>query len=619
MSTTMLLFNKCSVVVTTLLLFSTNHGVCSLPNIIVMQPDDMEFYDDWSPPPNNPKVPNKKNNFPAGWQLPNIDKLRTNGLWMKQAYAASPMCGTSRYSTLTGRYPARSASSRNINTIKGEDVAYVTIPTTKLTDDDGLNDCSEDNLAAVLQASGLYRTGMFGKWHLSKFNEGQFTYAGAQTTVEGCGFDKVDGLYVNNLEVNSAEYNNIHDGSFSHNMEWVTETAIEFINDDTTWGDKPFFMYFNPTAPHTPSIEEALSISCRNTANIDINPIDEPVVKGMTLEKGGCENYRDYVKSRGTSNGEYGAIWVDDAVGAIYQALEDKGVLDNTIILFQLDHGKKLKFALYENGVRIPQFVHYPDGISPGSEFDAPVSTIDVAPTMLEFAGVTVTYEMDGTSWKDAILNSTTEEEWKAKRCLFFEADKDKVVRCGCYKYLDFYKYRTTSRTHRYGVAEGYSTNASNLFDLCDEGTSYVTDNTNNMERDGANVAALNSCTATDMETLLQCYADRVDYREVPDYTPCPYVNSCSTSSFPSNAPTTTSMDVPTDAPTASSVGDSTSSFPSNAPTTTSMDVPTDAPTASSVGEEDEEDLSQEALNTALELLLAIMNFLLSLFSLGES
>ena len=68
------------------------------PNIIVMQPDDLQYYDEWSPPPNNPSRANEVLATPSVG-LPNMEFLK-NGLHMLQAYTVSPMCGTSRYSTM---------------------------------------------------------------------------------------------------------------------------------------------------------------------------------------------------------------------------------------------------------------------------------------------------------------------------------------------------------------------------------------------------------------------------------------------------------------------------------------------------------------------------------------
>ena len=74
---------------------------------------------------------------------------------------------------------------------------------------------------------------MVGKWHLSSVRDSSYTYTGAQDTVADCGFDFVEGLYMENFNEDESSYNNYHDGSFSHNMEWVTAEAIDFITEDS--------------------------------------------------------------------------------------------------------------------------------------------------------------------------------------------------------------------------------------------------------------------------------------------------------------------------------------------------------------------------------------------------
>lgn len=189
-------------------------------NIIIMQPDDLLFYDEWGAPPNIPNQSNLRTNMPSAG-MPNIERLRLNGLQMMQAYTASPMCGTSRYSTITGKYPSRAETNSG-------NPSVVTIPTTKL---DG-NDCTQENLAAEFKANG-YRTAMIGKWHLSRISRTDYTYEGAVETVKQCGFDSVAGLYVENLVAEPENFNAYSDGTFSHNMEWITHEAIQIINEDS--------------------------------------------------------------------------------------------------------------------------------------------------------------------------------------------------------------------------------------------------------------------------------------------------------------------------------------------------------------------------------------------------
>lgn len=207
-------------------------------------------------------------------------------------------------------------------------------------------------------------------------------------------------------------------------MEWVTAKAIDFIKDSTT--DDPFLLYFNPTVPHSGgNVFNALFDStCRDTPGGDYDT--DFLIKGMSLEYGSCTAYRDFVGERAGAQDspldetnaqqlqELGAIWLDDAVGALFHALADKGrwqslwcplfseylslgIFDNTLIIFQMDHGLEAKNTLFENGVRIAQFVHYPKELGTGGgESEALVSTIDVAPTIMGFAGSGVTSLRNG-------------------------------------------------------------------------------------------------------------------------------------------------------------------------------------------------------------------------------
>ena len=115
----------------------------------------MPFYDAWGPPPDNPSAANRKSQIPKAG-LPYIESLRKNGLQMMQAYTSSAMCGTSRFSTLTSRYPSRAKSNRGDGDAKAPSI--VTIPTTKIVDDD----CARDNIAVQFRDNG-YRTAMIGE------------------------------------------------------------------------------------------------------------------------------------------------------------------------------------------------------------------------------------------------------------------------------------------------------------------------------------------------------------------------------------------------------------------------------------------------------------------------
>jgi len=459
---------------------------------------------------------------------------------MTNAYAASTMCGTSRYSTLTGRLPSRSSYGRNIDkglierSILADDettslfVRDVIIPKTKLEDVMGVedpNDCTSNNIAAVLQQHG-YSTGVVGKWHLDAntlSGEGLYeNYPQVQEDIRRCGFDFAEAIYRENL--GGSMNVNVDGDPVTHNMEHVTAEAIRFIqqavnganqsennnengNNDTS---NPFFLYFNPTVPHSSGdvTDALLQANCKDTVQGRLS--EAPFVPyGMTAtmdagENASCRKYRKTVLERASAaaaaSGDSGkpvdddklagAVWVDDAIGSLFETLEALNILNNTFVLFQLDHGMDAKGSLFEGGSRIVQFVHYPDRIKVGGseeptqqqqqqgwKFEGLVSTIDVAPTLMSLAGIPLTppitegaddgngsidekhrYDMDGKSWfsdvvaanigEDKESNSFQQQEQQQnysrkinknyfeERCVFVEEGLDRSVRCGCYKYI---------------------------------------------------------------------------------------------------------------------------------------------------------------------------------------
>lgn len=114
---------------------------------------------------------------------------------------------------------------------------------------------------------------------------------------------------------------------------------------------------------------------------------------------------------------------------------------------------------------------------------DSPVATIDIGPTLFDFAGITPSYEMDGISWRNAIDSLTFESYLTDDRCLFFELYKDRAVRCGCNKYLNLYSQDDPlSTTYKRGLRFGYSIDLDYVYDFCGGGNEYITDPATNME-----------------------------------------------------------------------------------------------------------------------------------------
>lgn len=546
------------------------------PNVIIMQPDDLQFYEDWTPPAHI-QTKGQAQQYPPNSDLPNMNRLRLDGVEMKRAYTASPKCGTSRYSTMTGRYASRSSFSRVHDANDGMTVSQVEIPTTKLQDEatptnDG-EDCKTGNLAAAFQEQG-YRTGVVGKWHLLATRR-TWGYTDIQERIRQCGFDSAEAIYKENLGAWTQD-------EFHHNMEYVASRAVKFIDETPTGPNRvPFFLYANPTVPHGPNVEEAiLNYDCTNTPEGNLTSSDVVhSVHGMTAAYGGnCTAYRESILDRAGSsreNKDLGSIWADDAIGAIIDALERKGELDNTFFLYQMDHGQEGKDTVWEQGMRIAQFVHFPDGgfsaqaLSQG--FSGVVSTIDVGPTVLDYAGVVQgdlgTYDMDGTSWKSAIQSGA--DFGSEDRCVVGEIDRDRAVVCGCDKYMRIYNVTDDSKgTANLGVNANFNLawDQEMLFDMCGgTGSDYVTSPGTNPEE--TNEFVDRPVRAAQLSAVMDCHLAKTDPTRAagPDYSACAMPVAPPTPS-PTASPTTS----PTAAPTASPV----TSAPTSAPVAADIDDP---------------------------------------------
>ena len=165
---------------------------------------------------------------------------------------------------------------------------------------------------------------------------------------------------------------------FSHNQEWVTAEALTFVR-----GASPWFLYMNPTAPHSPGIKEALDLdltatpkgTLASTPNAGATPTRADLWSRATTARD-CP--RECPKKVALAAG---ALWVDDAVGVMLDELKTLGSLDQTMVIFSMDHGMNGKGALWEQGTRIATFVRFPPAFSAGSVISGAVSNIDVRRT----------------------------------------------------------------------------------------------------------------------------------------------------------------------------------------------------------------------------------------------
>jgi len=386
------------------------------PNFVFIIADDM--------------YPDMFNNLSDTVNLtPNLDRLTEEGVWLDNMKVVSPICTPSRYNCLTGNYASRAT---NRATLAGSKIAQGQVV---IQWNNFIVPGRDKTLGTYFQNIG-YKTGFVGKNHViestaqigekgkSDFNADindpkvikglEFRYKELQKDIKNSGFDYADGLYHNNPNWLGMK------ALISHNMDWVTEKGMEFIELNK---EDPFMLYFATTLPHGPSGPKKSWKSDRRITPLgkllcppDVLPkhptkltayYQQLVDEDPDLEP----SIRNYISIHNriraanvTAKNRNNLLWMDDAIGALFDKLEDANVLDNTIIVFFNDHGQELKGTLYEGGINSQAFMWKKGGFGVGHIIQDPISNVDFLPTLLDFAGDKENLEnFDGYSFKDVL------------------------------------------------------------------------------------------------------------------------------------------------------------------------------------------------------------------------
>jgi N-acetylgalactosamine-6-sulfatase len=319
-------------------------------------------------------------------KTPNLDRLFSDGTEFLQFNVMNPVCSASRAALLTGRYPARYGIHQHFASPELN---------RRMNQVDWL-DPKAPTLARFLQQAG-YRTGHFGKWHLTN-NETQ----GAPLP-EAYGYD----------------INSVFNGGAGWPSAGLHDTAADTIAFMKASQGKPFFANVWIHESHTPHMPTAESM--KRFEHLD----EQHQVYAAVIADG------------------------DNQVGQILDALREMGLEENTIVLFSSDNGPEStgktrneerfaqgygtyysvgetgglrgrKRSLFEGGLRVPFAVRWPGHTRAGLKNETTVlSTVDMLPTLCAAAGVTLPadYQSDGEN----MLSAFNGELIKRTRPLFWE------------------------------------------------------------------------------------------------------------------------------------------------------------------------------------------------------
>lgn len=318
---------------------------------------------------------------------PSMDRLAKEGVRFTQFYAGAPVCSPSRAAFLTGKTNLRAGLEGNVPIPeRAEESGKYGLPTEQVT------------MAEMLKENGYY-TALIGKWHLGhrpqNLPNGQgFDYFFGHQ--RGCidnysHFFYWDGPNKHDLFRNSDEvyYSGRH---FSELMVEEVKGVIDQKNEE------PFFIYWAFNAPHYPYQ--------------------------------GTPKWLDHYKDLPTPRKEYAAFLsnMDEKIGNVLDYLDEKGLAENTIVVFQSDHGHSLeerafwgggnagpyrgsKFSMFEGGIRVPAIIRYPKVIPADQVRDQVTTEMDWFSTIAELTEAEVSEKVDGKSLMPIIRDNTAKSQ----------------------------------------------------------------------------------------------------------------------------------------------------------------------------------------------------------------
>jgi N-acetylglucosamine-6-sulfatase len=334
-------------------------------------------------------------------ETPHIDALASGGLQFTNAFVTTSLCSPSRASFLTGQFMHNHKVVDNVDRMPE---ATVTFP--------------------QLLQKAKYETAFVGKWHMGGSSDaprpgfdhwvsfrGQGTYAAGKQS-----------LNVNGRQVPRRKYM----------TDELTDYATEWLENRTS--DKPFLLYFShkgvhglydPAARHRDRYKDAEFTPPVTMANTPENYEGKPMwVQDQRNSWHGVE-YPYHGRAKQSLAEMYKhycemILSIDDSVGRVVQTLRDKGIERQTLVLFTSDgghfwgeHGLIDKRCAYEESMRIPLLAYCPDLIKPATRCDALVANIDVAPTLLELAGLESPAWMDGRSFAGLLKAPAGVDSWR--------------------------------------------------------------------------------------------------------------------------------------------------------------------------------------------------------------
>ncbi len=333
-------------------------------------------------------------------KTPQIDRLAARGVRFDRAYCSFPLCGPSRNSMLTGLYPNSTGILANAQIFRQ------TIP-------------SQVSLPQAFRNSGYFAARIGKLYHYNVPNSigtnGHDDPGSWELELNPAGVDRLEeqpqifsltpGQFGGTLSWHASPKSDQYhtDGIMAEDAEWVLKRCAEKK-------DRPFFLTVGFFRPHTPFVSPK--------SYFEMHPEQAmPVVQGVKQDQAdipapGLASYKkeqdkltDDLRRQCRQAYMASISFMDAQVGRVVDALDRLGLSENTIVVFTSDHGYHMgehglwqKQSLFEESARVPLLIIAPGTAAKGVAAKAPVSHIDLFPTLAELCGVKAPSNVQGQS-----------------------------------------------------------------------------------------------------------------------------------------------------------------------------------------------------------------------------
>ncbi len=317
-------------------------------------------------------------------KTPNMDRIAREGFRFKNAFVINALCLPSRATVLTGMY------SHTTGAVSNEE-----------------GDLPKDfKLISDLLHDAGYETAFFGKSHikgalLDRYWDYYFGFKGQADYYRPVITEGVKGKF---------GPPKLYEGEYVDDL--LTRKAVEWLKQERT---KPFCLFLWFYAPHAPFYRPKRMVNIYNGLSIPVPATFDEDTKGYPAKPrcvatgdnqiGSAQVGADSPRSleEVVKNHYIGVLNNDENVGLILKELERQTALDETAVLLSSDHGFFLgehhfydKRLMYEPSIRVPMMARYPRRIPANKTSEKMALNLDIAPTILDLAGIPIPEEMQG-------------------------------------------------------------------------------------------------------------------------------------------------------------------------------------------------------------------------------